>query len=149
MYYSKCNLGYVVRVETGEEIQEALRQFAQSVSLKGAFYQGIGVLSHVELAFFRIDMKEYVRRFFDDEYEMIAFTGNISFMNGSPSPHSHVTLSDRNFQTYSGHLVRGVVSVTAEIFIISIDLSLTRKEDPIFKYKGLISSNRTHLKIEA
>ena len=34
MYYSKCNVGYVVRAEIGEEIQEALRQFAQAVGLK-------------------------------------------------------------------------------------------------------------------
>ena len=148
MYYSKCNLGYVVRVESGEEIQEALRQFAQSVNIKGAFYQGIGVLSQIELAFFRSDTKEYERKFFDAEYEMITFTGNISFSSGTPSPHSHVTLGDRNFQTLSGHLVRGVVSVTAEILVIEIDLSLTRKEDPILKYKGLISPKRTHLKVD-
>ena len=40
MYYSKCNVGYVVRAEIGEEIQEALRQFSQAVGLKSAFYQG-------------------------------------------------------------------------------------------------------------
>ena len=148
MYYSKCNVGYVLRVEHGEEIQDALRQFAQSVNLKGAFFQGIGALTQVELAFFRIDTKEYERRFFNEEYEMITFTGNISLSNESPAAHSHVTLSDRNFQTFSGHLVRGVVSVTAEIVVIAIDLALSRKEDPILKYKGLISPQRTHLKID-
>ena len=67
---------------------------------------------------------------------------------GCLSPHTHVTLGDRNFQTYSGHLVRGVVSVTAEIIVTALDLALTRKEDPILKYKGLISPRRTHLKID-
>ena len=42
MYYSKCNVGYVLRIEIGEEIDEALRQFAQAVEIQGAFYQGIG-----------------------------------------------------------------------------------------------------------
>jgi predicted DNA-binding protein with PD1-like motif len=149
MFYSKCNIGYVVRVEVGEEIQDALSQFAQAVQLKGAFYQGIGTLTHVELAFFCIDAKEYERKFFNDQYEMISLMGNISSLNGSPAPHSHVTLSDRNFQTYSGHLVRGVVSVTAEICVTTIDLSLSRKEDPVLRYNGLISPQRTHLKIDA
>ena len=107
MYYSKCDLGYVLRVEMGEEIQEALRQFAQKVNLKGAFYQGIGALSQVELAFFRIDTKDYDRRFFDGEYEMVTFMGNLSSVDGSFLPHSHVTLADKNFQTHSGHLVLG------------------------------------------
>lgn len=149
MFYSKCNIGYVVRIEVGEEIHDALRQFAQAVQLKGAFYQGIGSLTHVELAYFCIDTKEYKRKIFDDEYEMISLMGNISSLNGSPALHSHVTLGDCNFQTHSGHLVRGVVSVTAEIFVITIDLALSRKEDPVLRYNGLISPERTHLKIDS
>ena len=148
MFYSKCNVGYVLRIEVGEEIQDALRQFAQAVQLKGAFYQGIGTLTRVELAFFCIDVKEYERGFFNDEYEMVSFMGNISSLNGSPAPHSHVTLSDRKFHTFAGHLIRGTVSVTAEIFITPIDIALTRKEDHALKYNGLISTNRIHLKID-
>lgn len=148
MYYSKCNVGYVVRAEIGEEIQEALRQFAHAVDIKAGFYQGIGTLTQVELAFFCTDLKTYDRKFFNDEYELVCLIGNLSTTDGVCAPHSHVTLSDRNFQTYSGHLVRGVVSVTAEIVVTTIDLALTRKEDPILKFKGLISPRRTHLKID-
>lgn len=147
MYYSKCNVGYVLRVEIGEEIQETLRQFAQAVNLKGAFYQGLGTLHQVELAFFCTETKVYDRRFFNDEYELIALVGNLSMTEEGSAPHTHVSLGDRNFQTYSGHLVRGVVSVTAEILVTTIDLALTRKEDPILKYHGLITPRRTHLKI--
>jgi predicted DNA-binding protein with PD1-like motif len=148
MYYSKCNVGYVVRAEIGEEIQEALRQFSQEVGLKSAFYQGIGALTRVELAFFCTNAKVYDRKFFSEEYELVSLLGNLSAVDGVVVPHSHVTLCDRNFHTYSGHLVRGVVSVTAEICVTTIDLALTRKEDPILKYEGLISPRRTHLKID-
>lgn len=148
MYYSKCNVGYVLRVEIGEEIQESLRQFGSAMKIKGAFYQGIGALTQVELAFFRTDTKSYDRRFFNDEYELITLSGNLSSSEGSYHPHSHVTLSDRNYQTISGHLVRGVVSLTAEIVVVVLDLPLTRKEDPILKYHGLVSAQRTHLKID-
>jgi len=148
MYYSKCNFGYVVRAEIGEEIQEALRQFADAVKLKGAFYQGIGALTQVELAYFRTDTKMYDRRFFDDEYELVSFSGNLCSIDGAFLPHSHVTLGDRNYQTISGHLVRGTVSVTLELLVFILDIPLSRKEDPIMKYKGLISANRTHLKID-
>ncbi len=148
MYYSKCANGYVIRAEIGEEIQEALRQFAQAVKLKAAFYQGIGALTQVELAFFCTDLKVYDHRFFNEEYELICLMGNLSSQDGVIVPHTHVALGDRNFQTYSGHLVRGVVSVTLEIFVSTVDIALTRKEDAILKYKGLISARRTHLKIE-
>lgn len=148
MYYSKCNLGYVLRVELGEEIQETLRQFAQKIDLKGAFYQGIGALTQVELAFFCTDSKHYDRKFFDQEYELISLIGNLSAQDGVMVPHTHICIGDKNFQTFSGHLVRGVVSVTAEILLTPVDISLSRKEDPIMKYKGLISQKRTHLKID-
>lgn len=148
MYYSKCNFGYVVRAEIGEEIQESLRQFAEAVKLKGAFYKGIGALSNVELAFFRTDTKTYDRRFFHDEYELISLNGNLSTTDGAFLPHTHVTLGDRNFQTISGHLVRGTVCVTAELLVFVIDVALSRKDDPIMKYKGLISAHRTHLKVD-
>ncbi len=148
MYYSKCNVGYVIRAEIGEEIQETLRQFAEAVELKSAFYQGIGTLNQVELAFFCTDSKKYDRKFFDYEYELVSLIGNLSAGEGAPIPHTHVTLADRNFQTISGHLVRGFVSATVEILVTTIDLALTRKEDPILKYQGLISPRRTHLKID-
>ena len=148
MYYSKCNVGYVVRAEIGEEIQEALRQFARAIELKGAFYQGIGTLTRVELAFFCTDDKSYDRKFFEEEYELISLMGNLSSHDGVVIPHTHVTLGNREFQTISGHLVTGVVSVTVEILVTSIDLALTRKKDPMLQYEGLISPGRIHLKID-
>jgi predicted DNA-binding protein with PD1-like motif len=148
MYYSKCKNGYILRPEIGEEIQETLRQFAEKVGLQGAFFSGIGTLHQVELAFFCASTKNYDRQFFDDEYELISLTGNLSFTDGVLAPHTHVSLCDRKFQTYSGHLVRGVVSVTAEILVIDLGVHLTREEDPILRYRGLISPSRTHLKIE-
>ncbi len=147
MYYSKCETGYVIRLEIGEEVQESLRQFAEKTKIKGAFYQGIGALTHVELAFFCTDTNSYDRRFFSEEYELVSLLGNLSSTEGVFLPHSHVTLGDKNFNTYSGHLVRGVVSVTAELLLTPVDLALTRKDDPIMKYKGLISPKRTQLKI--
>jgi predicted DNA-binding protein with PD1-like motif len=147
MYYSKCNVGYVLRAEIGEEIQEALKQFAQAVNLKAAFYQGIGMLHQVELAFFCSEQKIYNRRFFDGDYELISLIGNLSTTDEVHAPHTHVTLGDRNFQTYSGHLVRGVVSVTAEILITTLDVALTRKEDPILNIKALVSQGRSHFKV--
>lgn len=148
MYYSKCNEGYVIRLEVGEEIQDSLRQFAQAVQIKGAFYQGIGTLARVELAFFCVDHKEYERKFFEDHYEMVSLIGNISTLNGAPAPHSHVCLADANFRTLAGHLVRGFVSVTAEILLTPIDIPLSRKEDAALKFNGLMFPGRTHLKID-
>ena len=148
MYYSKCNMGYVIRIEFGEEIQEALRQFAYKVNLQGGFFQGVGTLTQVELAFFCSETKGYDRHFFDEDYELISLMGNLSAHDGVMAPHTHVTLGNRMFQTISGHLVRGIVSVTAEILVMAVDLALTRKEDPILGYKGLVLPNWEQMRVE-
>jgi len=147
MYYSECSHGYVLRLESGEEIQEALRHFALNLELKGAFYQGIGTLTNVELAFHRNNERRYDHQFFSDDYEIISLTGNISQGIDSPIIHSHVCLGNSSFATISGHLVRGTVSLTAELFVTPINISLTRKEDPVLQFKALISQNRSQLKM--
>lgn len=150
MYYSECSNSnsYVLRLESGEEIQEALRHFATNLELKGAFYQGIGTLTKVELAFYRINEQRYDHKFFPDDYEIITLMGNISQGGDTPLAHSHVCLGDSSFGTISGHLVRGTVSLTAEILITPVNISLTRKEDPILQFKALISQNRSKLKMQ-
>jgi predicted DNA-binding protein with PD1-like motif len=148
MYYSKSNAGYILRLEIGEEVQEALRQFAETTKIKSAFYQGIGTIHQVELAFFCKDLKGYNKSFFDDSYELILLSGNLTTYEDTIIPHTHVCIGDRNFQTYSGHLVRGIISVTAEIILTPVDLSLTRETDPILNYEALVFPNREHLKVD-
>jgi predicted DNA-binding protein with PD1-like motif len=147
MYYSKCNVGYVLRLETGEEIQETLRSFAEHVELKGAFYQGIGSLSRAELCFYRPQEMRVERAFIEEEHELIFLMGNLSILDDMPTPHSHVSLSDRNHRTIAGHLLSGFVSVTAEILVTVLDLPLTRTEDPLLKFKVLSPPKPSRLKI--
>ncbi len=148
MYYSECSNGYVLRLESGEEIQEALRQFAVSLELKGGFYQGIGTLANVELAFYRVNERRYERKIFPHDYEIISLMGNISQGLDEPLVHSHVCLGDSAFNTISGHLVHGTVSLTAEILITPVNIALTRKEDPVLQFKALVSQNRSKLKMQ-
>ena len=147
MYYSKCNVGYVLRLETGEEIQETLRSFAEHVELRGAFYQGIGSLSRAELCFYRPQELCAERVFLEEEHELIFLMGNLSVLDDMPAPHSHACLSDRNHRTIAGHLLSGLISVTAEILVTVLDLPLIRKEDPLLKFKALSPPRPSRLKI--
>ncbi len=149
MFYSKCNRGYVLTLEIGDEVQETLRRFALEVGLKSGFYTGIGTIHQVELAFFCKDAKHYDRKYFDGEYELSFLGGNLSEHDEIIAPHTHVVIGDRNFRTFSGHLVRGVISVTAELLLITTDLALTREFDPILQFQALVSPKRKRLEITA
>lgn len=149
MHYSKEKIGYILRLEIGEEIQEALRQFADAVELKGAFYQGIGLINQVELAFFNRETKSHERHFLEEDHELVSLLGNISYSQEQTVAHSHVVLGNHRFETISGHLVRGMVSANVEIFLTPVDILLSREEDPILRYMRLLSRNSIHLPIQS
>lgn len=149
MYYSKCNLGYILKLDSGEEIHAALRYFSKKVNLHAAFYKGIGAIKDVELGYWRPELENYDTRIFRGDYELVSIIGDLGWTEDGAILHSHVTFGDQNFQTFSGHLMQAIVSPQAEIFVSPIDISLTRKEVPGFRYKELVSGGRVPLKIES
>jgi hypothetical protein len=50
-------------------------------------------------------------------------------MNGEPYLHTHVMLSDDNFNAVGGHLVSGFVATTIELIITVADTELERFRD--------------------
>ncbi|MCB1109612.1 MAG: DNA-binding protein [Chlamydiia bacterium] len=132
--YSK---GFVLKLEPGEEFQETLREFVIKKRIPSAFFQGIGALSEIELGFFSLEKNDYERHSFGGHYELINANGNISDEMEGPFVHTHVTLSDEKCRPIAGHLFKGIVSVTAEIFLFPMDIALLRRPDPKLNFKGL------------
>ena len=64
-------------------------------------------------------------------FEIDTLTGNISTMNGEPYLHMHLICTSLDGQTIGGHLFRGRVSLTLELFITAVDLELGRKHDDV------------------
>ena len=98
--------------------------------ISSAFIYGLGAITDAELGFFVSEKKEYKKRKFSDNYELISLTGNITLLDNVPFPHIHVTLGTNDFQTISGHLFGAAVSVTVEIIIFSLPEPTTRFKDP-------------------
>jgi len=117
--HQRTRYGYVLRLDRGEEIVETLRAFAREHGIRGAALSGIGSCGETELGFFDPETREYVKRRFDGDHEIGALTGNLSEMDGEPFPHCHVVIAGRDFVAHTGHLFRGVVTVTCEIQIVA------------------------------
>ena len=56
--------GWVVRVDSGEDLFEALREFAVREDVRAGTLTGIGAVSETELGFFDRETGSYVRRTF-------------------------------------------------------------------------------------
>ena len=119
MQWQTTRYGFVLRLERGEEIVSSLREFAIERGIRAGALSGIGAAGPCELGYFIPGTGEYVRREFTGEYEIGSLTGNWSELDGEPFPHCHVVLGGDDFVAYTGHLFRGVVTVTCEIHVVT------------------------------
>jgi predicted DNA-binding protein with PD1-like motif len=127
-YFEKDNI-YVLIIDRGEELVSTISNFCKKNKIKAAFVSGIGALSNINLGYFDIIKKEYIKREFDNSYELININGNISVKEDNYILHCHVVLGGPDYSLKGGHLFRGLVSVTAEIYILPLDGKLIREMD--------------------
>jgi len=121
--------GYLLRLDKGEDVKEAVESFARDEGIGGAFLIGLGAVKDPEVGHFDPEKKVYSKRVLEGFWEVGSLTGNISLLDGSPFAHLHVAVSGPSLQAYTGHLFSGKVSVTAEIFVFPGDGAWERPRD--------------------
>lgn len=115
----RTRYGHVLRLDPGEEIVGSLTSFADREGIRAGAISGIGAVGETELGFFDPARAAYVRRTFPGDHEIGALTGNFSVLEGRPFPHCHIVIAGEDFVAHTGHLFRGVVTVTCEIQIVT------------------------------
>jgi hypothetical protein len=119
MQSQRTRYGYAVRIERGEEIVATLADFARRENVRAAMISGLGAVGECELGIFLPGIGEYVRQTFSGDFEIGALTGNLSELDGQPFPHCHVVIAGEDLVARTGHLFRGVVSVTCEVQLVT------------------------------
>ncbi len=107
----------MVIVERGEKLVATLTQALITHGINGGFISGLGALTQAELGYYYLHKKEYLKKTFTDECELLALNGNVALKDGKPFVHVHAVLSGDNFQAFGGHLFEAVSAVTAEISV--------------------------------
>jgi predicted DNA-binding protein with PD1-like motif len=120
---------YVLRLESGDDILQSLRQFAAKKRLGASLLEGIGSLSKAKLGHYDFKTKQYKYQAFEDDLEIVNLSGNIASMNGQPLPHVHVTLGRRDFSVIGGHLDEGSSANMVEIGIWKLPGKLLKAKD--------------------
>ena len=118
---------FLLRFKIGEELVQGLLNFAKKKKLKSAWLSGLGGFQVCTLGFYDLKRKTYRKKNVKN-VELTSLTGNISFLKGKYALHTHVTVSDKTFRAFGGHLFKGIVSGTCEIFVKEIP-KLNRKFD--------------------
>ena len=127
MEYSKSNDDYFIRIDRGESLFESLLDFASKENLDAGSFSGIGALQKSELGFYHLSKKEYHRKTFQDEAELISLNGNLALLDDTRILHIHCLLGGDDFSTYGGHLFSAEVAVTCEITFRAFHQPIYRK----------------------
>ncbi|TMI09356.1 DNA-binding protein [Candidatus Bathyarchaeota archaeon] len=120
---------YVLRLESGDDILQSLRQFATTKRIGASLLEGIGSLSKVKLGHYDFRTKQYRYETFEDDLEILALSGNIASMNREPLPHVHITLGRRDFSVIGGHLAEGSSANMVEIGLLKLPGKLVKAKD--------------------
>ncbi len=127
MLIRKGKNSHLVVLRKDQQIVQALTEICTNNQIRGGHITGIGAVKDVQLGYYDLHKKEYIRKTFSDEdYELIALNGNISLKDGVPYVHVHTALGKSDFSIFGGHMFEAAVAVTAEIYITPIEVRPVR-----------------------
>lgn len=126
-----------VRLHPGDVLPDALIEVSREADIESAIIvSGIGRLRNAQLSDFKGD-GVYETREFPDAMELLSLSGNISRQEDGPFVHAHAALGTPDFGVVGGHLTRGVVDVTNEIYIVRIPIRIVRSLEPSSGLRGV------------
>ena len=131
MEYKRIGDTIALRLDPGDEIVAKILEVAQKENVTFASVTGIGGAGETEVGVFDTEKKGYDRFTFTGTHEITALIGNVNTMHGDVYAHLHITLVGAQGRVVGGHLLRCVISLTAEIFLRTLDAAVdrTRRED--------------------
>jgi len=131
MEYKKvADKKWFIRMDKEDEIISGIKDFVQKNDIKGAHISGIGGLGEVEVGVFNSEIQQYETEVMNNAgtIEVVSLSGNLTFKQGEPFPHLHILVCAKDKPMLGGHLVRGEVLVTMEIWLDEIDVRFEREE---------------------
>ena len=120
---------HLLVLDPGDEFTASLTEFAKKNRIEGGSFTAIGAFEDATIAYWNRETKEYERIEVAEQVEVLALTGSIARSKEDVKIHAHAVLGRRYGSTIGGHLMRGVVYPTLEIFVADYGTKLTRRKD--------------------
>lgn len=114
MLKAKSGENWVVRLQDGERLPEALRELGGF----GMVVCGVGMLREVVFGFW--DGKGYREEHLTTPVELLSLQGNIGEGPEGVVVHLHVVVGKEGGEAVGGHLLSAVVHNTAEILVVGV-----------------------------
>jgi len=83
-------------LKKGEELIASLTQFLMEKNIAAGSISGLGAVTNVDIAYYDLPTKTYLRKIFPDIYELLGATGNAAMLDGKHFPQVNVGIGDRD-----------------------------------------------------
>lgn len=125
------NKTWAVVLETGEEANACLLEFANALQLSAAQLSAIGAFQRAVLGYFDWNTRDYKRNAVDEQVEVVALLGDVALEGAQPRLHLHAVLGQSDGRALGGHLLEGHVRPTLEVIVTETPAHLHRRHDPV------------------
>lgn len=116
--------------DSGDEVMNELKRFAESQSLTAAHFTGIGAFAKVTVSWFDYDKREYQPIEINQQVELLSLIGDVAESKGKPVVHAHITIAKHDGTAHGGHLQSGTVRPTLELIVIESPAHLRKTFRP-------------------
>lgn len=128
MVYKEFGKTVVIRMDTDDDIHASIIDVCLKTGITSGAVSGVGATSYAEIHAGDEAKGTFGSSEHHGKMELVSLTGNITIKEGQITPHLHVVLSGpRGLEVFAGHLEKGIVINTAEVYIQKLDGTITKK----------------------
>jgi len=120
---------FLVVLDRDEKVVANLLRAAADGGIEGGWAWGLGSLKDIELGYYDLPKRTYLKRHFEEDMELTGFTANFAMAGDERILHAHATVSGPELISFTGHLFEARVAVTAEFLVRGFGVRLERAED--------------------
>ena len=117
----------IVSLDKNDFINKSIKDIFVKEKLNSGWVSGIGAVCNAEIGYYDINIKQYFKKKYLEEYELTSLNGNITFVDSEYFVHTHVTLSDNEFNCFGGHLFDAQIAAAGEFKVDLISNLINRK----------------------
>jgi predicted DNA-binding protein with PD1-like motif len=119
----------VVVLDSGDEVIATLQRFASEHVTTSAFFHGLGAFREATVAWWNPESLQYEDIAVNEQVEVLSIHGNLTRVRDGFKVHAHTVLGKRGGATIGGHVKRGVVHPTLELYLAITDAAIYRERD--------------------
>jgi predicted DNA-binding protein with PD1-like motif len=128
---------WLVVLEKDEKVVAHLLRLAADKGIEGGWVNGLGSLKEVEMGYYDLPRRTYLRRKFEEDMELAGAVGNLAMHGPEPVLHLHGSISGPELISFTGHVFEARVAVTAEFLVRDFGVRVERAEVPAVGLKLL------------